>query len=1117
MNVRTQSLGKLLALYASIACLCAGIAWGQATNSADVTGTVTDPSGAVVPGVTITVTNLDKNVERTYITNEAGAYDTGPLPPGDSYLIVFKKEGFATLQRGPMRLGVGVTGLNAQLSLAKTATEVVVSEAAPLLETTTAEISKTLPVETLTVLPQVGTPDWQQFIVLLPGTQGTPQNGNNASNPGMGGVSANGSMPFSNALLDGASTSSPMSNNVINTPIFDSIAEVKISTSLFPAQYGGGGIFYNQISKGGTNKFHGMAYDYFRNNALNAANFQFGVKQKATVLRYNDFGGNVGGPIRKDRVFFFAAVEKIVNHGGAATTFSTFPTTAMRTGDFTGMADIYDPTTQTVDPITGIVTRQTFAAEYGQGNKIPDALIDPVAKAIQALYPEPNLTVTPVNGVYTNNFMFVAPSSSPVKKFFERIDADLTKSNRLTGSSSYVPTGPHIVSPMCPVNCIGISVVNSNNQISDYWTINPTTMNEFRIGLMTEYDLLQPDSFKQGWPDKLGLKFSKADIFPTINITSWYSMAPGVRANYKENLIDISDMVTLIHGRHVLHFGGELIAMRANSTAWGHINGATLAFTGVYTAGSNSGPLATGTGSPYADFLLGYANSWSAMFSPQYGGRLKSPSIFVQDDMKVTPKLTLNLGLRWTGTTGWKDIHGDERSFDPTITNPATGAPGAMWYGSTAANGRTTLQHSQFNNWMPRLGFAYQLGDKTTLRAGFGSYTFPWNVDTYASNGLGNSMASSGNQADSTGNVYPVVTLNDTGDTNFQLNPKDPTGTPLGSSINSRYLQAPTAPESYNGQGVGFVQYQSPVPTQYSWSFGVQRQIGGSMLAELTYVGSRGTNLAFATDLNQVPEDKLGPGDAIYRPYPFQSITGYSTEGISNYHSLQTMISRRMSNGLMFNFNYTWSHMLSNADSSGWGTKQGNTIYQRAYNPDANYGNSNFDVRHMFKGQWVYDLPFGRGQSGALHKVIGGWTYAGTIMAQTGNPFTPYTAVNNTYALSSNMTAYPNVVGNPVLSNPSINAWFDVNAYEAPAPGTFGNMARNSVFGPGLFAVGMSLVKSFKIWESISFDFSLNATNVFNHPSFAQPDRAIGAGHIGKITGTTVGGRQLELIGKIRF
>src|ERR1035438_8519659 len=226
MSTWTQSLRKLVPLYACVACLYTGIAWGQATNSADVTGLVTDPSGAVVPGVTVTVKDVDKNVERTFVTNSSGVFDTGPLVPDDHYLIFFKKEGFATVQRGPMTLSIGVTGLNTQLTLGQATTEVKVeSQAAPLLETTNAEISATIPIETLKDLPQAGgIPDWQSFLTFLPGTRG---NGADNNSGGMGLMSVNGAMPFTSSLLDGVSTNSPMSNNVIHTPIFDAIAESK--------------------------------------------------------------------------------------------------------------------------------------------------------------------------------------------------------------------------------------------------------------------------------------------------------------------------------------------------------------------------------------------------------------------------------------------------------------------------------------------------------------------------------------------------------------------------------------------------------------------------------------------------------------------------------------------------------------------------------------------------------------------------------------------------------------------------------------------------------------------------------------------------------------------------
>jgi hypothetical protein len=1122
MKSRMGSMGKLLALFVFAACLFSAVLWGQATNSADVTGSVTDPSGAVVPDVTVTVNDVDKNVQRTFTTNSSGIYDTGPLVPEDHYTIGFMKEGFAALQRGPFTLHIGVTGVNVQLSLSQSTQQIVVgAEAAPLLETTTAEISQTVPQETLALLPQTGgTPDWQSFLTFLPGTRG---NGTNNNSAGMGGVSVNGSMPFSNALMDGASTSSPMSNNVINTPIFDTIAEVKMSDSLFSAQYGTGGILYNQISKGGTNQFHGMGYDYFKNTALNATPFGFnGIAGRNAPIHFNDFGGNIGGPVIKNRVFAFFAMENIVSHSTPAVSFASVPTVPMRSGDFSGLAPIYNPLTQTVDPATGVVTRQPFT-----GNQIPASLFDTVAKNIQDYYPAPNRVGNVANGVTSNNYAYQLPSSAPKRKYFGRFDADVTSNNRITGSASW-NDGPTIgVSPVCPLNCTNSDIFNTTNQLSDYWTINPHTINEARIGFMGEYDLITPDTLGQGYPAKLGLNFGKADVFPSITITNInlggsppQSLGPGTPsfANYKENNIDISDQVTLIRGRHILHFGGEIVIFRADSTAWGSINSANLGFTGVYTAGSNDGSLASTSGVAYADFLLGYAKSWSASVSPEYGGRLKNPGVFVQDDFKVNPKLTLNLGLRWEGNTGWSEVNGNERSFDPNVINPVTNTPGAMWYAITQANGRNTLQKAVWKNWLPRFGFAYLLGTKTTIRGGFGMYTYPWNTDTYGG-GLGNAFTSSGSQTDSTNNAQPVVLLSSDGNTNYQGS--------KGSAINALYRRAATTPEAYNGQAVGFNQYTSPVPLLKSWNLTVQRQLTGNLIASIGYIGSHGSHLAFTTDLNQVPENLLGPNDAGSRPYSqFQSLTGYTTEGISNYHAFQADVTRRFSRGLTFNFNYTWSHMLSNQDSAGWGTLQGATPYQRAYAPLANYGPSNFDVRHMFKGHVAYELPFGRGRrfvnsSQVLDEVVGGWQIFGDFISQTGSPFTPYMATNNSYSLSSSTNAvwYPNVVGDPkaVSGGQNINSWFNTNAFAAPAPGTFGNSGRNIVYGPTLNAINMSLHKTFSFTERIKLDFSAGATNLLNHPSFALPDKLIGPGHFGQITGTSVGARQMELIAKVRF
>jgi hypothetical protein len=1097
-----------------------GMAFGQATSSADVTGTVTDTSGAVIPGVTVTVKDLDKGAVRTVTTNQSGSYDTGPIVPEDNYTVVFTRDGFESLQRGPMVLNIGLTGLNVQLGIGKATQQVVVNEAPPLLETTTAELSSTLPTETLQELPQTaGTPDWQSFLVLMPGTSGVAQNGNSASNPGMGGVAANGSMPFSTAMLDGSTVSSPMSDNVINTPIFDTIGEVKMSDSSFSAQYGTGGVIYNQISKGGSNTIHGLAYEYFRNTALNAANYAFGTGT-VPVIHWNDFGFQVSGPIIKNKIFALFDWDHTINHGGASETFATVPTAAMLSGDFTGLPTIYDPSTQVVTTVGGqqVVTRQSFESEYGNGNKIPAGMIDPVAKAIQAIFPTIN---TPFA---SNDYSYISPSSSTLQKWFGRFDADVTSKNHISGSSAYNYTLITGASPDYPVNATNVDVENMSGQLSDVHTFSARTINEARAGWMGEYDLLTSPTIGEGWPEKLGLQFAHADIFPTININGFTglgcggcTLGPGIHANYRENVFDESDVVTMIRGRHTLHFGGEMVAFRADSTAWGNINAANLGFTGVYTEEGNGAATAIG-GSPYADFLLGYTQNWSASVSPTYYGRLKNPAVFVQDDYKVSPKLTLNLGLRWEGRTGWSDATKNERAFDPTITNPATNTPGAMWYAATHVNGRTQLQQNQWDNWLPRVGAAYQLGSKMTIRGGFGIYTFPWNVDNYAGCCLGDAISSSGSAADVTGGVAPVVVLSSSGGVNYQG--------AAGASINSLYVAAPTTPQAYNGQAVSYMQYNQPIPRLYSWNLTVQRQIG-NMVGSVGYVGSHANNLIFNTDLNQVPESELGPNDASLRPYPeYQAISGFTTQASSFYSALQAEIKRNFTNGLMFDFNYTWSHMTDSQDSSGWGSKEGNTIWQNAYSPSANHGAANFDVRDMFKAYGSYELPFGRGRrylnnNRVLDETVGGWMFSATFIGQGGNPFTPVmVSSTNSYASTPQANGFfwfPNQVGDPKANTKGINGWFNVDAFASPAPGTLGDTRRNSVYGPGVVTVNASIKKTFPIWERVGFEFSADATNALNHPAWGQPDTDIGPGHTGQIRSVTVGGRNIELIGKLRF
>lgn len=1133
-----------------------GTCFAQSTNAGDIRGTVSDPSGALIPGVTITVTNVNTGVSKNFTTNDAGLYDTNSIVAG-SYTVTFTKDGFEKLVRGPVTVQVGFTTVNGELKVGATSQEVTVTTDVALLKTETSEQSTTLEARSMEQLPQVAGGSgvsWENFTILLPGATGcTGSNcSQGASNPGQV-VAINGNLPYSNVLADGASTTLSHSQNA-NPAVFETISELQVSTSSFSAQYGIGGAIFNQISKGGTSQFHGAAYDYFQNDALTAQSYLFGAKaQPIPHLRYNDFGFAVGGPIIKRKMFFYFDYDQIVDHGNNTAT-NSIPTTSVMGGNFNGMQNIFDPTTQVMQPdLKGNLypVRKSFADENtalgnGLGNAIPTQMFDVLAAKVQQFYPTPTNHIAGGSfvppsigseGEEQNNFRASLLQSTPYRKFFGRLDYDIKSNNRITMSDTQSDTPVMYPSTVfaCPISCQTGDVDNNNAQITDVWNISPRTVNEARMGFTSQLNFFKDLALNKGYASQLGWQYAKADDFPAINFTGSYPYAwidPSSNSVYKEFTWDPSDVVTMMRGKHILHFGGELLAYQNNSTAWGNVNAGTFTFSGQYTQQwaidpktGIAGPVA-GTGMEYADFLLGYAQQWNAGISPEYGARLKSPQVFVQDDWKVRPNLTLNLGLRYQINHGWNEVKNNMSSFDPTVINPATNTPGAYWFGTTHANGRTALQANTFNTWQPRVGFAWAYNPKTTLRGGFGVYSYTWSLDTYGgdnrSYGMGAEVSSSGSSTDQSNGVTPVTILGGP-------------GTVFGTATALPFSAASTDPTRFNGQSAGYIQYHTPVPRILQWNVSVQRALTTDVVAEVAYVGSHGSNLSFATDLNQVPVNLLSSSDSGSRPYPnFQSIPGSTNNAISNYNSLQTSVTKRMTNGLSLSFNYVWSHMLDDWDSSGWGNRSGPQDYQIAsnYNPRANYSNSNFDVRHAFKGYAVYQLPFGRGKrflngSRVLDEAVGGWQIAGTVILQTGNPFSVY-GNQNTYAQAG--TQFPNRnPGVPLYpSNRSIDNWFNPGAFLEPANGTFGNVRRNSLYAPGINTFNFSALKGFTIpWrEGVRIDFRADAQNVFNHPAFGVPSNLnlSGAGGVGQpytgtapIRGLTVYGRNLQLGLRVSF
>jgi hypothetical protein len=1114
-------------------------AFSQSRNTGEIRGTVTDTSGAVVAGATVTLSNIDTGESKDFITNEDGIYDTVSTPPGN-YNIAFTAKGFKKLVRGPFTLNIDVITENAALEVGAISETVTVTESGvPLLETETGYQGAILEKQTIQNLPQIGAGitgnDWANFNILLPGAAGAPSQpgseGSGSYNAGDA-ISINGNLPnYANYLADGAVVQLPVSNNVDNT-LFEAISEVQVTTSSFSAEYGIGGAVFNQISKSGTNSFHGSAYEFWQNNILNASPY-FAVQQPdgsfakapASYLRYDEYGGSIGGPIIKNKLFVFFVVDKIYNNGASATHVSTVPTLAERgmgtanpgAFDFTGNPTIYNPTTRT--SIGGPAT--PFA-----GNIIPAGMVDAVATKLLSFYPMPNAAGTPFKdpttgivypGDIQNNFTFTASAPNPNLRFFGRIDYDLSEKNRMMFSISQKNNpGKNINAAPCPLNCFSGDIDGYNVQYSDTWTISPTIVNEFRMGYTKQGNWFVPQSLGFDSAATLGLQYAKANIFPNINITGYGGccsqlLQPGTNAVYIENLYDPSDVITLVKGRHVLHFGVEVLMGEGNTTPWGNITAGNFKFTGQYTAQNG----VTASGSGLADFLLGDVEHWDAKNQTTSYARIKSPQLFVQDDFKVKPNLTLNLGLRYVATTGFSEINNSLGGFDPNLVNPFNGSLGSMWF--AGQDNRDTLQKPIYNIFLPRVGFAWSWRPDTVIRGGFGMYSYNFSQDTYGNGiGTGSLTTSQGDNTDANNGAGPTPLI------------KLGASAATAASTLSYVVGSPAAREPLSyccTAGVfssqTFVPYHVPVGRINEWQVSVEHQFASNFMASIAYVGSHGSNLQFPTDLNQVttPADMVANNQAL-RPFPlWGNLGGNNYNGISNYNALQLQLTKRYSNGLLFSVNYVYSHFLDDQDSSGWGNRGGTQFWQIGNDPKANYGNSNFDIPQAFKGYASYELPFGKGKRYAseanklVDAAVGGWRVAGTFVTQSGNPFTIVASTNNSFSdCGNNCYWYVNRVGNPHAgasvpagSPPGTIAFFNPAAYALPTPGTFGDNGRNTLSGPRLTVFNMSLAKNFRFGERVALELRSDWVNIFNHPSFAAPGYTLGGSNFGVINGATGG------------
>jgi hypothetical protein len=1090
-------------------------------------------------------------------------------------------------------LQVDVITENATMEVGSvTETVTVESGGAPLVETETGEQSHIMDFKTVSELPQSGGgitgEDWASFNIYLPGAGGTT-NGRTSQAGGAwnagDAASINGNLPnFGNFLQDGASTTLPASYNN-DDEVFETIQEVQVNTSSFSAQYGMGGVLFNQISKSGTNSWHGSGYEFFSQNFLNA-NSYFNeqapklipdpldpagpeipnIAAQVPYLRYHQFGATVGGPIIKNRFFFFFDIDRIVNNS-AANGYVTVPTAAMEAGDFTGMYPIYDPLTTTGSGAT--LSRTQFP-----NNMIPTNRIDSVAAAIMASkYGWPTApqgvgtcAAPPYQNECTNNLYLAHINPAPVHRYFGRLDYTLSAKNRISFSISQ-KDNPGVDNGLfnCPLDCGSGDVDGYNTQVTDTWTLSPTIVNEFRMGYTKQGNWFNSKSIGLNPATAFGLQDTHFNQFPFIGSSSFYGgfggpdavnvLSPATDAIYIENSFDPSDVVTLVKGRHVLHFGIEVLMSEGNTTAWGSNSAGNFGFSGQYTAGVNAnGTLNTGTaGSGFADFLLGNIQAWSASNQGLTGMRLKSPQAFAQDDWKVKPNLTLNLGLRWTGNTGMSEVQNRLGDFDQNLTNtvgPFAGTEGSLWF--APQDNRTTLQKPVWNIFLPRAGFAWSIRNDTVIRGGLGLFAYNYSMDLYGGEGgaqMGFGATFQGSNSDPS---------SATGDTGWIVAPNT---TPLYLSSSAAmmanalpYIQGSKNPTSYTTNPVfspPYEPYNIKPGEIWQWNLTVEHQFAKDFAASVAYVASHAMNLQYLTDLNQILNPAMlnsadisacngatpatiaaSPGTCA-RPYPaFGSLSGSNFNAISNYNSLQLDLRKRYSYGLTFDANFAWSHFLDDQDSAGWGSTAGQQVWQIGNDPAANYGNSNFDIPHALKGTAVYELPFGRGkpymnQNVITDAVLGGWRVSGTFIYQSGTPFTVLDNGVNDYSQAGNVYANP-VAGVSPKSGTCANGaavrtvtcWFNPAAFETPTEqgnGVFGTGGRNTIFGPRLSDINLSLAKTFHYKERAALTLRADAVNAVNHPSFSLPNNDVSSSGVATITSLANGPRTIQLGARLTF
>jgi hypothetical protein len=1040
-------------------------------QTAQLTGRVTDQTAAVVPDTLVTVTNTGTGIRRESSTNEEGYYTVPLLPPG-VYQIAVQKSGFKTVTQSGVTLNVDqVARVDFTLLTGEVSETVSVTAEAPLLKTESASVGTVIRNESIVNLPLAGRRAAQ--LARLSGFVVQNGRGSNFSMAGGRGDNANW-------MIDGGNAQNVLLGvaQLNYDPPIDALQEFSVEISNYKAELGrtGGGVV-QMTTKSGTNKFHGTLYEFLRNDALDARNFFAATKP---VLRYNQFGGSLGGPVRKDKTHFFFSFEAI-RQKSQTTRRQGVPSLAEINGDFS--ATNITPR----DPLTGVA----FA-----GKIIPANRIDPVGQAIARFYPAPNVAGAPSR---VNNFIANQTIKNPNTNYITRIDHSFSANDRVYGRflsrTNSSDQGPIYPTP-------GTDSFNTRQEGNYFnWTVTwlhnftPTTILEARFGWDRRKNEVRAGGTGSGLNAKIGLKGVDPDFFPQVTLTGLPAFGTGQHERLQNPIRGDQGVanVTLLRGRHTLKFGGEY-RLSKNLDRVRNSAGGTFGFTNNFT------------GDALVSLLLGHANTAARVENLPLDSRAATVGSYAQTDWKVNDKLTLNLGLRYDLDFPRWEINNRQSSFDPTAINPACNCPGLIvWSG---LNGLSKYAHNfDKNNFGPRLGFAYKLSEKTVVRGG-GAMVYIGAYDQATPTQFATGFSIQGNFTSPDGGRTPAVLLK-----NGLPNIPVPTVADLVPGFG-----AVAAGQNPRLAVVYLEPTNRPTPYLQTLNLNVQRELPWNMVVEVGYLGTLGHKLTFpgARSINQVPQDKIRTGNVqSLRPFPqFTNVSIHSENvGNSNYHGMNIRFEKRMSGGLQFSTNYTWSKAIDDVTSRE--EIGGSDAFQNQYNRRSDRGLSGNHIAHRFINSTIWELPFGKGrrmniESGVLNQFFGGWTVSGIFELRSGSPFT--ISENNPTAVYPTATSVrSNLVGEYRLNpnwrnNVLVEPYFVTSAFAAPAFGQFGNLGRNVFSGPGLLIADLSILKDFRIREGHALQFRTEMLNFMNHPNFGLPNQGRGAPAFGLIGGLSASG-----------